>query len=66
MKTAMQELFERLEEYKKKYDKDSIEYEIFGMASGMAWCRLEKEKEQIINAWIATDNKLQRLAAEEY
>jgi predicted AAA+ superfamily ATPase len=27
---------------------------------------LEKEKEQIIDAWIATDNKLQRLAAEEY
>jgi hypothetical protein len=27
---------------------------------------LEKEKEQIINAWIATDNKLQRLAAEQY
>ena len=27
---------------------------------------LEKEKEQIIEAWIATDNKLQRLAAEEY
>ena len=24
------------------------------------------EKEQIINAWIATDNKLQRLAAEQY
>ena len=27
---------------------------------------LLKEKEQIINAWIATDNELQRLAAEEY
>ena len=27
---------------------------------------LEKEKEQIIDAWIATDNKLQRLAAEQY
>jgi hypothetical protein len=24
------------------------------------------EKEQIINAWIADDNKLQRLAAEQY
>ena len=24
------------------------------------------EKEQIINAWIATDNELQRIAAEEY
>ena len=26
----------------------------------------EMEKEQIINAWIATDNELQRIAAEEY
>lgn len=27
---------------------------------------LEKEKEAIINAWIATDNELQRIAAEQY
>jgi hypothetical protein len=26
----------------------------------------EIEKEQIINAWIATDNELQRIAAEQY
>jgi len=26
----------------------------------------EMEKEQIIEAWIATDNELQRLAAEQY
>ena len=26
----------------------------------------EMEKEQIINAWIATDNELQRTAAEKY
>jgi hypothetical protein len=26
----------------------------------------EMEKEQIKNAWIATDNELQRIAAEEY
>jgi len=26
----------------------------------------EMEKQQIINAWIATDNELQRIAAEEY
>lgn len=26
----------------------------------------EKEKEQIINAWIATDNELQRMKAEDY
>jgi len=24
------------------------------------------EKEQIVNAWIATDNELQRIAAEQY
>jgi hypothetical protein len=27
---------------------------------------IEKERQQIVDAWIATDNKLQRLAAEEY
>jgi hypothetical protein len=58
MKTAMQELIEYLEKsyYITKYtnfDKDKIQF-------------LEKEKEQIINAWIATDNQLQRLAAEDY
>jgi hypothetical protein len=26
----------------------------------------EMEKEQIVNAWIATDNELQRMAAEQY
>jgi hypothetical protein len=26
----------------------------------------QMEKEQIINAWIATDNELQRIAAEQY
>ena len=26
----------------------------------------EMEKEQIINAWIATDNELQRISAEKY
>jgi hypothetical protein len=26
----------------------------------------QMEKEQIINAWIATDNELQRIAAEKY
>ena len=27
---------------------------------------LAMEKEQIINAWMATDNELQRIAAEQY
>ena len=26
----------------------------------------QMEKEQIVNAWIATDNELQRIAAEQY
>lgn len=26
----------------------------------------EMEKQQIVDAWIATDNKLQRIAAEQY
>ena len=26
----------------------------------------QMEKEQIVNAWMATDNELQRLAAEQY
>jgi hypothetical protein len=47
--TAMQEVFDRIEEFKKKYDKNSLEYEIFGKSSHIVWCRLEKEKEQIIN-----------------
>jgi predicted Zn-dependent peptidase len=51
MKTAMQELMEYLDETIPKSIKEKY---------------LEKEKEQIIKAWIATDNQLQRLAAEEY
>jgi predicted Zn-dependent peptidase len=51
MKTAMQELMEYLDETIPKSIKEQY---------------LEKEKEQIIEAWIATDNKLQRLAAEQY
>jgi hypothetical protein len=39
----------------------AIEYVIQG-----AKAKLPLEKEQIINAWIADDNKLQRLAAEQY
>ena len=34
-------------------------FEIFQQAEAM-------EKEQIVNAWMATDNELQRLAAEQY
>lgn len=60
-KTPMQELIEEL----KAND----------VAHGMYWIKqpntffekyLEKEKNEIIDAWMATDNELQRLAAEEY
>lgn len=34
-------------------------YKLFELAK-------EMEKEQIIEAWIATDNELQRIAAEQY
>jgi predicted Zn-dependent peptidase len=43
-----------------------IPYEERNFLEGLRKEALEKEKEQIIEAWIATDNKLQRLAAEEY
>ena len=53
--TAVEYLIEQLME------RDFIKknYEIIVQAKAM-------EKEQIINAWIATDNELQRIAAEEY
>jgi hypothetical protein len=56
MKTAMKELTDYMKTYFHLTDES---LEMFDKA-------LEKEKEQIIEAWIATDNKLQRLAAEEY
>ena len=39
-----------------------------GYAAPSEWKEQAKqmEKEQIINAWMATDNELQRLAAEQY
>ena len=59
MKTAMQEHFEWLQENQLYF---GIPIEAIDNAEDL----LEKEKKQIIEAWIATDNKLQRLAAEEY
>jgi len=56
MKTAMQDFIEQLENNKHlESDWEDFKNKL-----------LEKEKEQIINAWMATDNILQRLAAEEY
>jgi uncharacterized protein YlzI (FlbEa/FlbD family) len=59
MKTAMQELIEFIESTN---NTPHVNLTIMDKAKKL----LEKEKEQIINAWIATDNKLQRLAAEQY
>ena len=67
----MQELIERLERNIKEMPNEVNTF-TQGYKAGLnfviecATTSLEKEKEQIINAWIATDNKLQRLAAEQY
>jgi hypothetical protein len=67
MKTAVTMLGEAFRQWQKdwdNYDKGigvkPPSYEEFIKLS------IEKEREQIIEAWIATDNQLQRLAAEEY
>jgi Zn-dependent peptidase ImmA (M78 family) len=59
MKTAMQELLDELKEYQLEFN---IPIEVIDMCES----QLNVEKEQIMNAWIATDNQLQRLAAEQY
>jgi hypothetical protein len=53
--TAVEWLFEQLD-ISQGYESA---IEIFQQAK-------EMEKDQIINAWIATDNELQRIAAEQY
>ena len=55
--TAVEWLAEQLEQHHIKIDiKNTV---VFQQAKAM-------EKEQILDAWIATDNELQRLAAEHY
>jgi hypothetical protein len=60
MKTAMQELIEWYQ--KEHFVKTTFHIQLLNKFESL----VEKEKEQIINAWIATDNELQRLAAEKY
>ena len=55
--TAVEWLYEEFT--KTNYLTEDEFYMIFNQAK-------EMEKEQIIDAWIATDNELQRLAAEQY
>ena len=59
MKTAMELALSRIE-LMKDIRPDSIHWEMFKQNY------MEMEKQQIINAWIANDNPLQRLAAEKY
>lgn len=58
MKTPMQELIEWVRNHPGQTGKSLV----IDKATEL----LEKEKEAIINAWIATDNELQRIAAEQY
>ena len=53
-KTAMQELY------------DWVEQRDFYISKEWLKVLLEKEKEQIIQAWIVSDNPLQRMEAEKY
>ena len=66
MKTAMQELIEEIQYWKEKAPIGSAFKDCLIILEGSATNKLEKEKEQIKTAWIANDNELQRLAAEEY
>ena len=59
MKTAMELALARIE-LMKDINPDSIHWEMFKRNY------VEMEKQQIINAWMAKDNPLQRLAAEKY
>jgi hypothetical protein len=59
MKTAMELALARIE-LMKDINPDSIHWEMFKQNY------VEMEKQQIINAWMAKDNPLQKLAAEKY
>lgn len=60
IQTAVEWLFDNL---KSHFEHDGDLFETVCMSYAIAKL---KEKEQIIEAWIATDNELQRIAAEEY
>jgi len=66
----LQQIFETTKEQRVEFTHQLIERlnagELDPLKTHLQVKALEKEKEQIIEAWIATDNKLQRLAAEEY
>jgi len=80
MKTSMQILYDYIVEMEDNYMKMSKKSKDKNFKKGadailtattlirvqMKDGGLQREKEQIIESWIATDNKLQRLAAEEY
>jgi hypothetical protein len=63
--TAIQELISEFQELKKTklYEKS---FKAIDDCINLAYAKLEMEKQQIIEAWIAEDNPLQRLKAEQY
>lgn len=62
-KTALQQFIKWGDEMLKKNPHTRLS---FAEAIDKAEQLLDKEKEQIINAWMAENNELQRLAAEYY
>ena len=59
-KTAVDWYFDKM---KSHFEHDGDLYEVACMTYAIA---KEKEKEQIIEAWIVSDNPLQRMEAEKY
>jgi hypothetical protein len=73
--TALMQVMSEIKEYVRSLNvPDNLVYQendiiIHGcFAKSLEICndKLAMEKEQIINAWIATDNELQKMAAEQY
>lgn len=62
-KTALQQLIEWGDQMMLEHPMKTLS---FAEAIDKAEELLRMEKEQIVNAWMATDNELQRLAAEQY
>jgi hypothetical protein len=65
--TAVQRLIEKLIAKSKENDPNNFTIQIyFESNKDLVEQALEMEKQQIVDAWIATDNELQRISAEQY
>ncbi len=65
--TAVEWLINEINSLFEKYQaKEISERDFITMKHNLFYPAKEMEKEQIIDAWIATDNELQRIAAEQY